>query len=133
MNSTDKFLIGIVAGIVILVVVVFLVVLFRPEPEYREEDSPESVVHNYLLALQKDDFERALSYIATNIKHAPKDSEEFIIDVNGKCSWRFNDLDRDTSLMVVSSDIKGNFADSILMFQYLQTVSPTLIRRDLSP
>jgi hypothetical protein len=114
MNSTDKFLIGIVAGIVILVVVVFLVVLFRPEPEYQEEDSPESVVHNYLLALQKDDFERALSFISINVKQAPKDSDKFLVDINGKCSWYFEDLDRDTSLSVVSTDFRGNQADVLV-------------------
>jgi hypothetical protein len=110
MNNTDKFLIGIVAGIVILVVVVFLVVLSRPDPEYRDENTPESVVHNYLLALQNDDFDRALNYIGANLIHPPTNYDEFLVDIKENCAWRFRELDRDTSLAVVSTDYRGNLA-----------------------
>lgn len=110
MRNTDKFLIGIVAGVVILVVVVFLVVLSRPEPEYRDEGTPESVVHNYLLALQKDDYTRALSYMSSDVKHPPKNGDEFLHDIDGICFWRFRELNRDTSLAVVSTEFRGNQA-----------------------
>jgi len=111
MKGTDKFLIGIVAGIILLVVVVFLVVLLRPDPEYLDEDTPEGVVHNYLLALHKGEYEHAFIYLATNIKHSPKDLDEFVDDIDGNCSWRFRDLDRETSLKVVSADIRGERAE----------------------
>ena len=110
MNGTDKFLIGIVASIVILVVVVFLVVLLRPEPEYRDEDIPEAVVHNYLLALQKGEYERALDNLSSSVNHAPKDVNEFVEDIDG-CSYRFRGLDRDISLIIDSTDIKGDRAE----------------------
>jgi len=110
MKSTDKFLIGIVAGIILLVVVVFLVVLLRPEPEYLAEDTPEGVTHNYLLALQNGEYERALDNLSSSVKHAPKDVNEFVEDIDG-CSYRFRDLDRDTSLIVVSADIRGERAE----------------------
>jgi hypothetical protein len=110
MNGTDKFLIGIVAGIILLVVVVFLVVLLRPEPEYLAEDTPESVTHNYLLALQNGEYERALDNLSSSVKHAPKNVNEFVEDIDG-CSYRFRDLDRDTSLIVVSAEIRGESAE----------------------
>ena len=110
MKGTDKFLIGIVGGIVLLVVVVFIVVLLRPEPEYLDEDTPEGVVHNYLLALQKGEYERALDNLSSSVKHAPKDVNEFVEDIDG-CSWRFRGLDRDISLIVVSADIRGERAE----------------------
>jgi len=109
MKGTDKFLIGIVAGIILLVVVVFLVVLLRPEPEYRDEDIPEAVVHNYLLALQKCEYERALGNLSSSVVNAPKDVDEFIEDINN-CSWRFRNLDGDTSLIVVSANFRGKYA-----------------------
>jgi hypothetical protein len=110
MKGTDKFLIGIVTGIVLLVVVVFLVVLLRPEPEYLDEKTPEDVAHNYLLALQKGDYERALGNLSSSVVNVPKDVDEFIEDIDN-CSWRFRDLDRDTSLIVVSADIRGERAE----------------------
>ena len=110
MKGTDKFLIGIVAGIILLVVVVFLVVLLRPEPEYLAEDTPEGVTHNYLLALQNGEYERALDNLSSSVKHAPKDVNEFVEDIDG-CSYRFRGLDRDISLIVESTDIKGDRAE----------------------
>lgn len=129
MKGTDKFLVAIVAGIVLLVVVVFLVVLLRPEPEYKAEDTPEGVVHNYLLALQKGDYEKALNYLSSNVRHAPKDVDEFVDDMDG-CSWRFRDLDRDSSLIVLSADIRGDRAE----VQIKQTVfySGDVFNSDLS-
>jgi hypothetical protein len=129
MKGTDKFLAAIVAGIVLLVVVVFLVVLLRPEPEYRAEDTPEGVVHNYLLALQKGDYERALGNLPSSVLHEPNDVDEFIEDM-GDCSWRFRDLDRDTSLIVLSAKVRGDRAE----VQIKQTVfySGDLFNSDLS-
>ena len=54
MKTTDKILIGIVAGIILLIIVALVVTLSRPEPTYQPEDTPEGIAHNYLLALQKE-------------------------------------------------------------------------------
>lgn len=59
MKNTDKMLIAIVIGIVLLVVIALAITLTRPEPTYQAEDNPEGITHNYLLALQKKDYERA--------------------------------------------------------------------------
>ena len=110
MKGTDKFLIAIVAGVVLLVIVVIVVVLLRPEPEYVAGDTPQGIVHNYLLALQKGDYERAVETISASVKHAPNDENELVRDIN-ECSWRFRDLDRDTTLIVVSTDTRGDRSD----------------------
>jgi len=60
----DRFLI-VILGVIGLLVVVALVLFFaRQEPQtYMAEDVPEGVVHNYILALQKEDFKRAYGYL----------------------------------------------------------------------
>ena len=41
MKSTDKFLIGIVVAIVLLIIAALAVTLTQPEPTYLAEDTPE--------------------------------------------------------------------------------------------
>jgi hypothetical protein len=62
----DKFLIGILAFIGLLVVTAL--VLFatgRSNQEYLAGSDPEAVVHNYALAVTRGDYERAYSYLAS--------------------------------------------------------------------
>lgn len=79
----DKFLISIVVGIVVLIVVALTVVLLRaPGNEtYLPDDSPEGVVHNYFLALQKDEYEKAYGYLADEVQ-SKVDLDKFIRDVD---------------------------------------------------
>ena len=62
----DKFLIGIISGIVILVAIALLVFFTRQEvvKEYQAEDQPRGVVFNYLLALDRGEFEKAYGYVS---------------------------------------------------------------------
>ncbi|HID63863.1 MAG TPA: hypothetical protein EYP49_14175 [Anaerolineae bacterium] len=108
MKSTDKFLIGIVVGIVLLVVAAFVVTLARPEPTYRTENTPEGVAYNYLLALQKEDYQRAYGYLSSTIEGYPVSVERFTEDVKDS-SWLFR-LDTDTTLAVESSRVTANRA-----------------------
>jgi hypothetical protein len=61
----DRFLVGILVGIAVLVVLA-LVVFFvrRGSLSYGPDDTPDGVVRNYIVALQKQDYERAYSYMA---------------------------------------------------------------------
>ncbi len=61
----DKFLLGILIGIGVLIVV-SLVVFFNRQKQvaYMPDADPASVVHNYVLALQQGDFQRAYAYLA---------------------------------------------------------------------
>ncbi len=108
MKSTDKFLIGIVAGIVLLIVVALVVTLTRPEPRYQVEDTPEGVAHNYLLALQKEEYERAYGYLSPTLKGYPASPDKFAEHVQDD-SRRFR-LDTDTTLSIKSTTVTGSRA-----------------------
>lgn len=111
MKKTDKILIGIVGGIVLLVVAAFVVALSKPEPTYQTEDVPEGVAFNYLFALQQEDYERAYSYLSPALKGYPRDVETFRDDIRDH-SWQFSGLnDSSTTLEVDSVDVNGARAD----------------------
>lgn len=81
MRHVDKFLIGIVAGIVVLVGVAFGVALTRSKPTYQSDDTPRGIVHNYLLAMQRGDHERAYGYVSPELPGYPDTAEDFADDV----------------------------------------------------
>ncbi len=67
----DRFLTGILIGIGVLVVVALVVFFMRNDTQtYISEDTPEGVVHNYVVALLDDDYERAYGYLA-DLEHKP--------------------------------------------------------------
>ncbi len=80
--KSDKFLIGIVAGIGLLVVVAIVVVLTRGQMEdYVADDSPAGVSHNYFLAIQRQNYNKAYSYLADDIESKPN-LDQFIITID---------------------------------------------------
>ena len=61
----DRFLIGILIGIGILVVVALGVFFTREDTQtYISEDTPEGVTHNYVVAVLNKDYEKAYTYLA---------------------------------------------------------------------
>ena len=61
----DRFLTGILIGIGLLIVAALVVFFTRQtQAAYVPEDSPDGVVHNYVLAIMNKDYERAYSYLA---------------------------------------------------------------------
>ncbi len=61
----DRFLLGILVFIGLIVVAAVALFFVRGAgQEYRPEDSPEAIVHNYALALTRGDYEKAYSYLA---------------------------------------------------------------------
>ena len=61
----DRFLTGILVGIGLLVVVALAVFFTRKDSQtYIAEDTPEGVVHNYVLAVLNRDYEKAYGYLA---------------------------------------------------------------------
>ena len=61
----DRFLLGILVGIAVLIVAALAVFFTRNQQlSYRVEQAPEDVVHNYVLALMNRDFEKAYTYLA---------------------------------------------------------------------
>ena len=100
MKQSDKLLLLIVGGILFLIVAVFIVVLRRPAPQYQAETSPESIAHNYLLALRQQDYDRAYGYLAPTLVNYPATVNDFIDDIQSN-RWAFR-LDNDVSLAVDS-------------------------------
>jgi hypothetical protein len=61
----DRFLIGILAGIGGLILIALLLFFLRPgHSSYVDDTTPSGVVNNYVLALQRHDYQRAYSYLA---------------------------------------------------------------------
>jgi hypothetical protein len=67
----DRFLTGILVGIAVLVVIALTVFFTRKNNQsYIAEDSPEGIVHNYVLAVLKKDYKKAYGYLA-DLEHKP--------------------------------------------------------------
>jgi len=61
----DRFLIGILIGIGILIIVALATFVTRQNKQtYVSDNAPEGVVHNYVLALLNKDYEKAYGYLA---------------------------------------------------------------------
>jgi hypothetical protein len=75
--KNDKFLIGIVIGIVLLAIAAIVLVLARgQQEEYVADDTPAGVAHNYFLAIQRQEYEKAYGYLSDDLKSKP-DLDEF--------------------------------------------------------
>ena len=107
MKGTDKFLVGIVAGIVLLVGAVLVVAFLRPnQPAYQPDDTPEGAAHNYLLALQLDEYERAYGYLLPTLPGHPDSLDAFERDIEDR-RWNFGYDGDDVSLAIESVDVSG--------------------------
>lgn len=61
----DRFLMGILAGIALLVVAALAIFFLRQDTQsYVSDATPEGVVHNYVLAILKKDYQKAYGYLA---------------------------------------------------------------------
>jgi len=61
----DRFLLGILIFIGLLVIAALALFFIRQDAQvYTADDTPEGVIRNYALALQKQDFQRAYAYLA---------------------------------------------------------------------
>lgn len=116
-KRVDRFLLGIVGSVVVLVVVAVVLVWQTPAvPEYQPEDTPEGIALNYLIALQREEYERAYSYLAPDLPHYPATADKFFVDVQGW--WCFNDQERSGPLAVGDVQVVGERA----VVQIKQTV-----------
>jgi hypothetical protein len=67
----DRFLTGILIGIGVLVVIALVVFFMRNDAQtYVSDDTPEGVVHNYVVAVLNRDYEKAYGYLA-DLEHKP--------------------------------------------------------------
>jgi len=101
--KNDKFLIFIIIGIVGLVVAALVIVLNRAKSEtYIADDSPDGVVHNYFLAVQQEDYNKAYGYLSDDLKNKP-DLDDFILDID-------NLNNREASLQLSDTNITADRA-----------------------
>jgi len=82
MKSTDRFLIAIVAGVLLLVAVALVVAMRQPPLTYRPDPAPDSVGFNYLLALQRNDYARALAGLSPRLASPPGNAQALAADVH---------------------------------------------------
>jgi hypothetical protein len=67
----DRFLLGILIGIGVLIVVALGLFFTRQDTqEYQTADTPDAVVFNYVLAVTEKDYEKAYEYLA-DLDHKP--------------------------------------------------------------
>jgi len=60
----DRFLLSILGGIVILVLLSLILFFVRQgAPAYGPEDTPQGVLQNYVVALTREDYQRAFGYV----------------------------------------------------------------------
>jgi hypothetical protein len=65
----DRFLLAILAAIGLLVVVALALFFIRQSSlDYGPEDTPAGVVRNYVIAIEKEDYQRAYGYLNENDK-----------------------------------------------------------------
>jgi len=100
----DRFLTGILVGIGVLVVVALAVFFTRKDSQtYVADDTPEGVVHNYVLAVLNKDYEKAYGYLA-ELKYKPTYEEFRRAFLNGEVNPQNQAVD------IGSSDIAGDTA-----------------------
>lgn len=87
MKSTDRFLLLIVAAILLLAGGALALALTRDTPAYLPEDTPGAVAYNYLLALNRYDDPRAYGYLDPDLAGYPPTVDGFTGDVD-RAIWR---------------------------------------------
>ncbi len=87
-TTSDKFLLAIVAGVLLLVVTAFIVIANRPTPQFQDANDPQSVVHDYLLAHQLGESERAYSALSSRLGY-PATLAEFKASIDEE-PWAFS-------------------------------------------
>lgn len=82
MKTSDKLFVSIIIGIVILSAISLIISFNSKAAEYKDESSPEGVAQNYLLAIQKEDYDRAYGYLSETIENLPANTKQFENDLN---------------------------------------------------
>jgi hypothetical protein len=107
MKTADRVLVVIVAAVILLVIAAFVAVVRRPAPAYLDESTAENVVHNYLLALVQEDYDRAYGCLSTSLEGYPRSVDQFSRDVYHD-RYAFAIGERSVTLEVVSHLATGD-------------------------
>jgi hypothetical protein len=132
----DKFLIAILIGIILLVVVTVVVVLTRApgSEQYQPDDTPAGVVHNYFLAIQRKEYEKAFEYLSDELENKP-DLDQFITDIGSNDSGqesalKLGDLSQSGQYTEVEIVITNYRAGSVFDNNRYSTSDAAILRQD---
>ncbi|GAB4533203.1 MAG: DUF4878 domain-containing protein [Anaerolineales bacterium] len=107
----DRFLTAILVGIALLVIASLTVFFARRGTQtYQPEDSPEGVIHNYLLALERGDYERAYGYLAAGEGKPAYETFRRDLAQNGRSA--------DTGVQIGETELRGEQAFVTLWLFY---------------
>lgn len=104
----DKFPFFFILGIVIILVITFIILQRTPEPTYINDENPEGVIFNYILALKNSDFKKAWDYLSPTLKHYPRNAEVFSQIIRNNFSIPY--IDQDYILKFGATQISENRA-----------------------
>ena len=108
----DKFLTGILIGIGVLILLALGLFFTRQEKrDYVADNTPDGVVHNYVLAVLNKDYQKAYGYLA-NLENKPTYEEFRQSFFNGMV------YPTDSGVEVGSAEINGNEAIVTLSVYY---------------
>jgi len=131
--KSDKMLLWIVVVIALLAVPAVIVDGFRESPQFLNENTPGAVVHDFVLALYKEDFEKAHSYVYSDISFEDfyqrmKMEKEYYQNYGIKIEGSEN-IDSETAIVeyLVSSGGYGPFDGS---YQYYDSATLILDEAD---
>lgn len=86
-KTSDKVLWAIGLGSIAVAVVAIALVWRRGEPDYMPETGPEAIAYNYVLALSRKDYDRALGYLSSTLTGRPRSAEELAAAVFRNELW----------------------------------------------
>jgi hypothetical protein len=111
MARTDKYVIVFVAGVIALVIVALVFAGMQPEKTYLDGDGPEAVAHNYLLALEQGDYDRAYAHLSPALEGYPQSAVEFARQVRRE-PWAFPTEENSSALALLAIEERGAWADA---------------------
>jgi hypothetical protein len=108
MKTSDRFLIAIVVGALLVAgAAAATTLVHRSEPAYRADDTPAAVAYNFLLALQRQDYARAYSYLSPQLANYPRSVAQFA----GELGMQYpGGPERNAAVEVEPAQITGDLA-----------------------
>ena len=134
----DRFLLIILAGIGLIIVMAIVVVMSQSSgsEQYLSDNTPDGVVHNYFLAMQQKEYEKAYGYLADELKNKP-DLDRFIIDISNsgidqEASLKIGDVSQTDGYAEVEVAITNYRAGNIFDSGRYTTNGSVVLRQDSS-
>lgn len=110
--KNDRFLIGILIGITLIVLLSVGIVLFtHNELTYQSDDTPEGVVNNYLIAWNQEDYDKVASYL-----YEANNKPEYQMILQSAYESKYS-VDT-TSIRIEKSVIRGDEASVVVTLIY---------------